>query len=238
MPRKIKPKPQKTRDERAAAHYRTLSTQYQNRQKLESGEIDEEWLWIRAYEFVDRKIAEELEAADNGETQFKQQILDIANYRKDREKEYRTLYAWNTASDEQTLANILDNECYTLEIAEVLKKPGLTMSERDKYLERHSKLVRDHKDLLVAAGIDRISREKKQQTYEPLEDWTRIKEQAFQRMQQLKQAFPEAASHAETEADLRDLIKYHLGFDFDGVIDPLLAHHRRTLGLPMEVERA
>lgn len=239
-PRKarVRAKTPKTRDERAAAHFRTLSNQYQNRLKLESGEIDEEYLWERAYEYVDRKISDELLAAEQGEVRIKQEKKNIIEYRKEREKEYRTLYAWNTASDEQTLANILDNECYTLEVTQTLESPALTLAEREKYLERHSKLVRDHKDLLIAAGIDRLAREKKQQSYEPLDDWLRIKQQAYERVQSLKQEFPVAAAKCETEADLRDVIKYHFGFDFEGVVDPILREHRRVLGISTLVEQA
>lgn len=238
-PRKarIKVKPQRTRDERAAAHFRTLKNQYHNAQKLADGEIDEEYLLERAYEYVDRKMAEEITEAQKGEVNIRQKKADITLYRKKREKEYKSLYQWNSASDEQTLDNILDNECYTLEVTQMLALPGLTMAEREKYLERHSRLVKDHKDLLIAAGIDRLAREKKQATYEPLEDWNRIKHQAAERIQQLKSEFPNAAAECETEGDLRDIIKYHFGFDFEGIVDPLLAHHRRVLGMSMDVEQ-
>lgn len=239
-PRKVRvrAKTPKTRDQRAAAHFRTLSNQYQNKLKLEHGDIDEEYLWERAYEYVDRKIAEELEDAKSGEVQIKQQKKNVLEYRKEREQEYRTLYEWNTASDEQTLANILDNECYTLEVTESLGSPILTATERERLWDRHSKLVRDHKDLLIAAGIDRLAREKKQQSYEPLDDWLRIKQQAYERMQRLRLEFPEAAAKCETEADLRDVIKYHFGFDFENIVDPILREHRRVLGISTLVEQA
>lgn len=237
MATRVKTRLPKTRDQRAAAHYRVLANQHQNRDKLISGEIDEEWLWERSFDYADKTIKAELDAAERGEVGIKQRYLDLENIRKEREQEYRTLYAWNTASDERTLSNILDNEMYTVVMVQQLQDPSLNMTEREKLLDRHSKLVKDHKDLLVAAGIDRLTREKKQATYEPLEDWNRVKLLSYQRMQKLQVDFPAAVADAASEGDLRDIIKYHLGYDFENIIDPLLANHRRTLGLTMEIER-
>lgn len=226
----------KTRDDRAKAYFRMYSNMVQNKTKLASGEISEEDLWIRAYDKADQKIKEELDQGYDAVEKVRDAHQELVKFRNERENQYRTAYDWNTSSDERTLNNILDNEVYTREITQELERPALTQLEREKLLDRHSKLIKDHRDLLSSAGVDRLSREKKAQTFEPMEDWDRVKRQAFEKMEELRREFGLAADRCEDEFELMNIMKYHLGFEFDGIIGKILSTHRRTLGLPEELQ--
>jgi hypothetical protein len=209
----------------------------QNKEKLASGEMTNDDIWVMAYDLADRKIEERLNVLRGKHYDKEQLAKEIQQYREEQDLKYRELFDWNGANDETTVKNILDVECNIYEVKRALSDVSLAMEARDKLYDRHTKLVMAHKDLLTAAGIDRLSREKKQTTAQPIEDWFRVKRAGHDKMVELERAFPLEAANCETEADLRDLIKYSLGYDF-AVIDAILSSHRRTLGLPTEVEVA
>ena len=226
----------KTRDELATGYFRMYSTQKQNTEKLAAGELSEEDLWIKAYDKADADILQRARDAEAKASEVAEARQSLEDFRDEREGRYREAYEWNTANDERTLTNILDNEVYTLQISRLLESPILTQPEREKLLDRHSKLVKDHRELLSAAGIDRLSREKKETSSEPMEDWVRVKRQAYDKMEALRKGFSDAADECQTEFDLKNALKYHFGFEFRGIIDKILLTHRRTLGLPEELE--
>lgn len=231
------PKEPKTRDEMARSWYNVVKNQLQNKTKLANGDISEDDLWANAYVIADRKIEERIENLKGKAVNRVDLLAEIQDFRENQEQKYRQLYDWNDANDETTLKNVLDNECNTFEVKSALQDPTLPMDLRDKLYDRHTKLSLAHRDLISAAGIDRLSREKKVQSAQPMDDWVRVKEAAEKKMQALKVEFQERAAKATSEQDLRDQIKYCFGFDFEGIVDHILINHRRVLGLPLEISR-
>lgn len=225
----------KSRDDLAKGYYKMFKVQRQNQEKLASGEMDEDDLWAMAFDLADRKIQDRIRALRGSADDRQARLEEISKFRAGQEKRYRSLFEWNSANDETTLKNILDNECNTFEVNRSLQDPTLPFDLRDKLYDRHTRLISAHKELLAAAGIDRLTRDKKQVSAQPIDDWFKVKRAAFEKMQELKAEFGEAAAKCETEADLRDAIKYHFGFDFEGVVDVILRQHRRVLALPMEI---
>lgn len=231
MPAQKEPK---SRDELAKAYFNMYFAMRQHQEKLASGEITKDDLWAKAYDLADKKIEERLNLLRGKHYDKEQLAKETQIYREGQEYKYRELFEWNGANDETTLRNILDVESNIYEVKRTLADVSLTMESRDKLYDRHTKLVMAHKDLLSAAGIDRLSRDKKTQTAQPIEDWFRVKRAAHEKMMDILQRFPLEAENCETEQDLRDLIKYSLGYEFP-VIDAILSNHRRTLGLSTEV---
>lgn len=227
----------KSRDELAKSYFSMLSRLKQNQGKLAAGDISKDDLWEQAFDLADRKIEERLNVLRGANYDKEQLAKEIQQYREDQELKYRNLYEWNDANDESTLKNLLDVESNIYEVKRSLANVSLSLEAKDKLYERHTKLVMAHKELLSAAGIDRLSREKKQQTAQPIEDWFRVKRTAHEKMLDLEAKFPLEAANVETEEDLRDLIKYHLGYNFV-IVDAILSNHRKTLGLSPEVEFA
>lgn len=229
------PKEPKTRDQLARSWYNVVKNQVQNKKKLLDGTLAEDDLWAQAYNIADRKIEERIDNLRGKADTRADLMVEIQNFRENQEEKYRELYEWNDANDETTLKNILDNESNTFEVKRSLQDPTLPMDLRDKAYDRHTKLTLAHRDLLNAAGIDRVSREKKVQSAQPMDEWNRVVEAAGKKMETLKADFPERAAKATSEEDLRDQIKYCFGYDFEGVVDHILVNHRRVLGLPLEI---
>lgn len=237
MPLERVKKEPKTRDELARSRFNVIKNQHQNKVKLAAGDISADDLWVRAYELADKMIEARIENLKGKSESRVDLMAEIQEFRETQEQKYRELYDWNDANDETTLKNILDNESNTFEVKRSLQDPTLPMDLKDKMYDRHTKLTLAHRDLLNAAGIDRLSREKKVQSAQPMDDWERVKEAAERKMETLKVEFLERAEKATSEMDLRDQIKYCFGYDFEGIVDPMLINHRRVLGLPLELSK-
>lgn len=240
MPRKEVPKKSrvvlKSLDEMARSSFNILKGQIQNQRKLADGDLTEDDLWGMAYKKAEEnrlKLLSEGVADEKGS----QELLDkVAKFRKEQEKKYRAAYEWNTSNDEATLNHILDTEANIYEIRLLLEpSSGKNPVERQKLMAQHATLSDKHKDFVAAAGIDRISREKKKATNEPFEDWIRIKRLGDQKMMELKDEFIEAARASNDEFELRNAIKYHFGYEFP-IVDAILLQHRRILGLPVVLD--
>ena len=234
--RTAKKPPIKPREELAQASFKMYMGLKQFKEKLESGELSEEDVWGISYDRADRLIQQQL-ADGRVDVKGNLDLLDkVTIFREEQEKKYRNLFEWNTANDEATLNHILDTEANIYEIRLSLDGAvGKNPVERQKLMTQHAALSDKHKDFLAAAGIDRLSREKKKLTNEPFDDWIRIKRLGDEKMEGLKEGLLEAIRECENEFDLRNAIKYHLGYDFS-VVDTVLLHHRRVLGLPMQLE--
>jgi hypothetical protein len=208
--------------------------QYQ--EKIASGEITDEDIWSMAYEKADKTIDERMLVLTGGQQAALDLSQEIRAYREAQEQRYRDLYEWNSANDEASLSNILDTESQIFEIDRKLLNVNISSVDRDRYMDRHAKLVKLHADMLLASGIDRVSREKKKEQTGPIEDWMSIRRRAHDHMEDLRESFGVAARSASSESKLRDAMKYHLGMPFSGIVDVILSEHRRVLGLPVEVE--
>lgn len=226
----------KDRDTLAKGYQKMYKVMRQYREKLASGDMTDEDLWNLAYEKADKVIDDRMKALTGRSEDALDLSIQIQSFREAQEGNYRDLYEWNTANDETSLIHILDTECSIYEIDTKLRNTAISTVDRDRLMDRHSKLVELHAKLLSAAGIDRVTREKKKEATGPMEEWTSIKRRAKDHMDNLKASFPERARSAKTESELRDAMKYHLGVPFDGLIDVILREHRRVLGMDPKVE--
>ncbi len=231
-----KERPVQTLDELAQSAFNVLKGQIQNQRKLADGDITEEDLWAQAYKKAEERRLEQFQQGRIDEKGNLALLEKVSKFRKEQEKKYRAAYEWNTSNDEATLNHILDTEANIYEIRLLLEPDaGKGAADRQKLMDQHSKLSDKHKDFLIAAGIDRPSREKKKATNEPFEDWIRIKRLGDEKMEQLKEEFIDSARESKDEFALRNAIKYHFGYEFP-VVDAILLHHRRILGLPMKLD--
>jgi hypothetical protein len=226
----------KSRDELARGYFNMYRTQRQNQEKLAAGDITNEDLWAQAYEKAEKVIEERMLVLTGGAQTALDLSQEIRVYREAQETRYRELFEWNSANDEASLSNILDVESQIFEVDRKLLNTTISSTDRDRMMDRHGKLVKQHADLVSLAGIDRVSREKKKDTTGPIEDWNAIKAKASDHMEKMKETFGQAAQEAQTESQLRDAIKYHLGVPFKGIIDVILSNHRRVLNLDTEVQ--
>lgn len=211
------------------------TTAVQWKAKLLADEITHDELWEMAYAKADERLEKRMETLQ-GEHQVKTNwAKEDQVFIEEREDQYRKDYDWTVKSDEKILENILSCELQIRRTERKLQDITLPVKERQDNVKTLMELFKLHKELLTAAGIDRISRERKRVGADPIEDWERVKELAHKKMQELEAEFTEKASNARTEAELRDRMKHHLGYPF-AIIDAALKAHRRVLGLDENVQ--
>lgn len=232
-----KKKEPRSRDDIALGYFNRIRKLPQNRKKLENDEITENELWEAAFEYADRKVLERMEALQQEQNAKVDWIKADQKYRDAKEAQYRRDYDWSVKSDEKILENILNTEVNIRRVERKLADESLPSRERDMYNRNFISLVGTHKDLLIAAGIDRVTREKRKSTSDPMEDWKRIIELGGEKMQQLEDEFPAKMESVSSEAELRDRMKFHLGYPFE-IVDAALRAHRRVLGYDTHIEKA
>jgi hypothetical protein len=228
------PREPKSRDDLAKGFFNIYKAGAQWKAKLLADEITEEELWEMAYAKADERIEKRLEVLQGENAQHTDWSKQDQLYAEEREEQYRRDYDWSVRSDEKTLENIIATEVNIRRVERELQSK-MGAKERSDTLKTLMDLYKTHKDLLLAAGIDRLSREKRRSTSDPIEDWERIKQLAHTKMEELKEEFYDKTAEVKTEAELRDRMKYHLGYPFE-IIDAALLAHRRVLGLTEKVE--
>jgi hypothetical protein len=206
----------------------------QAKSRKQNANATEDDLQLLAYQYMEKMLAREAEAGrlrSDINARFAEADED---YRQKQERKYRDDYQWNSSNDESSLGHILDLEVQIRQINREIDEAGIL--DKDKLRSRLNDTIKEHRLSMAALGIDRISREKKTQTGDPMDDWERIKKEALTKKEMHRAEFIEKAASASTEAELRDIIKYGLLLTFKE-IDPLLSNHRRVLGLEPEVEK-
>jgi hypothetical protein len=229
------PREPKSRDELAKGFFNMYKVGAQWKAKLAADEITENELWEMAYAKADERIEKRMEVLQGQHAANVDWTKQDQVYLEEREEQYRRDYDWSIRSDEKILENILTTEVSIRRVERVLQDIRLTPKERNDTLNSLMALLKVHKELLSAAGIDRLSREKKRAGADPIEDWERIKELAREKMRLLQEEFTSKTQKVTSEAELRDRMKFHLGYPFE-IIDAALSAHRRVLGLPENVE--
>lgn len=224
------PREPKSRDDLAKGFFKMYKSGAQWKAKLIADEVTEEELWEMAYAKADERIEKRLEVLQGQHRENTDWAKADQLYAEEREEQYRRDYDWTVRSDEKILENIIAAEVNIRRVERNLQDMNMGVKERSETLRNLMDLSKTHKDLLQAAGIDRLSREKRKATSDPIEDWERIKQLAHKKMEELKEEFSTKASEAKTEAELRDRMKFHLGYPFE-IIDAALSAHRRVLGL-------
>lgn len=212
--------------------YAQARTRKQNLNPDGTLKVTEDDLQLQAYNYMEKMLAKE----DNRE-QLRSEIasrysLEDEEYRKQQERRYRADYDWNTSNDEAALDHLLNLE---IQIRQISRELEANAGDKDKLRKSLNDTNREHRQSMAALGIDRISREKKSNSGDPMDDWERIKEEAKIKKSQQRQKFLEQLPAVKTEQELKDLIKYGLLLKFD-TIEPMLVAHRRVLGLQEDLD--
>lgn len=226
----------KTRDELIDAGIRMYRNLPQYRDKLLSGEMDDEDLFIMASKYADNQIAareKRLTEAAEGKTK---EVEADDKYREKQEAAYRKGFSWDSPNDEASLQHLLDLEVQIKHINDELNASS-DPDVKDKLRRALPNTVKEHRSLQEKLGIDKVTRGKAAAARNTVDDWDRIKQEAKQKLKDLSEEFALKVDAVTSEAELRDRMKYHFAIPFFAV-DSILANHRRVLGLDVEVEKS
>lgn len=230
------PKEPKTREEWIKSGIRMYKQLPQYKLKLEIGEMTEDELRYMAEEWADKKIHEKLRSNSDKQLNDEDIKSEDAKYREKQRRNYRQEFDWNNANDEASLDQLLDLELQIRAIRRDMEKAG-DYKSKNSYRNALTKAIAEHRNLQKDLQIDRSSREKKRTTTNVIDDWDRIKIDAAKKIKELNEEFIEMASESKTESELRDKIKFHGVIPFE-MVDAILTHHRRVLGLDTNIEKS
>ena len=207
------------------------------RQLPQFADWSEDDLWVKAAQWADKQIELREQRAAGQRVTREAAADDDLEWRANRENSYREQYEWNDANDEASLDALLSLEMQMRVITRELEDPHT----EDKFLAELRRdlanLTKEHRTLQKDLGIDRNTRQKERSQKNVVDDWDRIKQDARDKLEALIDEFGEQAAKVETEADLRDRMKYHFAIPFRAV-DDVLSHHRRVLGLDPTVQKS
>jgi hypothetical protein len=219
------------------AGFKVARSRKQNRDENGELKVSDDELWVQAARYADKYLEREgLQTAKRREMAVKEAEEDY-DYRKRKEREYRSDYEWNDSNDEASLEHLLNLEIQIRQINRELEDPDRGTVEKEKLRKSLVDITKERRQLESGLGIDRVTRAKHDERGDPMDDWDRIKKEAALKKKMMRDEFTQKATNAQTEAQLRDMIKVGLLLKFD-VVDVLLANHRRVLGLDPTVEKS
>jgi hypothetical protein len=225
--------------ERIEAIARSVRTMKQNKARLASGEWTEEDVWRASIQRAARElgIEEDAAAAATRREEAASRDADDVAYRSGQESLYRSQYGFSgeDVATEASLQQLLDLQTTQRRLIADLKKSKMPFRERAELQKEMRQMIADHTALLKALGIDRASRNAPTAADAWLTEYHTLLADGADFMQKAIDSAPEEFATATTEGELRVLAKHHGGTPY-GIIDPLLANHRRVLGLPSELE--
>lgn len=231
------PRPIKTRDELIQSGIKMYRVMPQYRDKLASGLMSEDELWEMAARYADKQIEKRHEALAGEKVTRQSKVEEDLNFREERERAYRAEFDWNGANDEASLDGLISLEMQMRVVTRELEDPHTNADFLPGLRASLANLTKEHRTLQKDLGIDRTSRERAKASTNTVDDWDRIKKEAKQKLDDLAEEFEHEAAKVETEADLRDRLKFHFAIPFN-CVDSVLSHHRRVLGLDTEVQRS
>lgn len=231
------PKVMKTRDELIESGKRMYRVMPQYRDKLNAGTMTEEDLYIMAANYADKQIDKRTETlVGEKRTRESMQEGDLA-FKEEREQFYRTEYEWNDSNDEASLEGLISLEMQLRVITRDLEDPHTPIDALPGLRKSLVEITKEHRALQKDLGIDRTTREREKQNKNVVDDWDRIKHEAKEKLEELSKEFGLWAVQVQTEAELRDRMKYHFAIPFADV-DTVLSNHRRVLGLDTDVHKS
>ena len=231
------PKVMKTRDELIASGLRMYRVMPQYRDKLHSGLMSEDELWEMAARYADKQIEKRTEALV-GEKKTRESMLQSdLTFKEEREHAYREQYEWNDSNDEASLEGLVSLEMQIRVVTRELEDPHTSADILPGLRRSLGDLTKEHRTLQKDLGIDRTTREKEKQSKNTVDDWDRIKRESKVKLEELSKEFGLWAVQVQTEAELRDRMKYHFAIPFADV-DTVLSNHRRVLGLDLDVQKS
>ena len=238
MPRAPKGETYEQKKERyLQAGYKQAKTRKQNLNDDGTLKVTEDDLWFQAHRYMEGQMERESKREHVRIAIDERNSEDDVTYRESQERKYKQDYEWNSSNDLADLDHLLNLEIQIRAINRELGTPGLLAVEKEKLRKTLNEAIREHRQLQSHIGIDRPAREKKVTAGDPMVDWERIKEEALLKKQMQRQELLEKLPEIETEAELRDMLKYGTLENF-GIIDPILTAHRRVLGIPEELQKA
>lgn len=231
------PKQPKSRDELIESGLRMYRVMPQYRDKLAAGTLGEDELWEMAARWADKQIeARTAELIGEKKTRESMQAED-QTFKEEREKAYREQFDWNDSNDEASLEGLISLEMQIRVVTRELEDPHTNNDFLPGLRTQLANLTKEHRTLQKDLGIDRTTREKAKQEKNTVDDWDRIKREAKEKLEELAAEFGLWAIQVQTEAELRDRMKYHFAIPFADV-DTVLSNHRRVLGLDTDVQKS
>ncbi len=221
----------KTREDYIQSGLRMYRPMVQNR-----GKTEEELLEM-AMDYADKQMDLQLKRAQKVAVERGRILKNDDDYRRDQEALYRENYIWEGANDESSLQHLLNLEVEIRRTKLELDQGNVDDKTKDTLRKTLANLTKEHGILQGNLGIDRLTRAKQEAATSASDDWDRIKREAKEKLVQLTEEFAERAGEANTEAELRDRMKYHFAIPFS-VVDDVLANHRRVLGLSQDVQKS
>lgn len=230
-----------TFDQKVERRIRNIRNLSQYRQKLESGELDaqeyEDFLAEQAKRLVmasEQRQNEQIKAA-NRQIEFGNTSAGDEAFKEDRLATYTAQYGdWDDAGDRALLLSLVE-----LETQQRIIVRSLSQATKITDKERYWRALKDNSEaqqrLQATLGIDKKSREAIKIKDNPMENWENIKTEVGNFYDMLISEFPKAADDAQSEAELRDMMKYKLSWPFS-VVDAILRNLKRLNGLEATVQ--
>lgn len=219
------------------AGYNIAKSRKQNKNDDGTLKVTEDDLWYQANQYAEKQMERYYKGEEATRQVHARMTVEDEEYRSQRLKTYYDDYEWNTSNDIASLEHLLDLEVNIRQINRELNEGDKSTVEKDKLRKNLTDSIRERRQLEQSLGIDRVAREKKSTSGDPMSEWTKILEEAREKKRQQRDEFLTLIEDIKTEAELRDRIKVGLLLKFD-VIDPLLSAHRKVLGLSPEVDKA
>lgn len=213
---------------RNGGFFKMLMVMRQNQEKIASGELSEEELLESAYRMADQQIAKNMAGPDEEPQTFNESDQE---YRDDQEARYREAYEWNDTNDEAALQMLLDLEVQQKVLNREFARANMSVKDRTDLLGELRNIAKDHSALQKQLGIDRVSRDSKKRTGDPMENFQNIIADGERKMLELMEEWPTVAAGINDLETLRAMAKHHLGLGMQGyqLLDPLLDAHRRII---------
>jgi hypothetical protein len=197
----------------------------------------EDDLWVKASEYADQQMEEQAKRLAGKKITREDKQDDDAGWRENRIAAYKDQFDWNDANDLASLEGLVSLEMQIRVVTRELEDPNTTESLLKDLRVSLANLTKEHRTLQRDLGIDRNTRQKERSQRNIVDDWDRIKAEAKEKLETLIVEFAEEANKVETEAELRDRLKYHFAIPFSAV-DDVLRNHRRVLGLDAGIQES
>ena len=194
---------------------------------LTTGEKTEDDLIEAAFEAADKQIAKR--NAKPGEDPQTYTAED-EEWRLEQEARYRKEFDWNEANDESALQMLLDLEQQLRALNREFSKASLNVGDRVELLKELRNIAKDHSALQKTYGIDRVSRENRSRTEDPM---AALRSQITAGADYVRRLRGEWEAVAPTITSIEELVaraQHHSGLSQPWLLATLAAH-RRLLGV-------
>lgn len=194
----------------------------QNQEAMAAGLLSEDELVEKAFRAADAYIARR-DAAGDGDDPFSD---DDADYRLEQKERYEELYEWNDANDRAALEQLLDLEVQSRAVNREFSRAHLNVKDRTSLLGELRNIAKDHAALQKALGIDRITRDSRARSEDPMQALREQIKLGADYVRQLREEWPSVAPTVKSMEELVALAQHHSGMPVEWVQATLAAHKR------------